>query len=178
MNARTESFIGLASDNDLRIALHYQDAAEVLYKSDAYQDGISLPFLFLIRQFLELALKYNIKKLNEVSSVNYLMGKLYKVHNLNIIHEAFLQHYRNVKNIQGNKDISDQKYLDTLNTLIEKISLLDSSSQGFRYAENTEKVKIISTEETFDLKAIFELLEDTSNFLTYITDEFGLNHED
>jgi len=178
MNARTESFIGIASDNDLRIALHYKDAAKVLYKSNAYQDGISLPFLFLIRQFLELALKYNIKKLNEISSINYLMGKLYKVHDLNKIHEAFLQHYRNVKNIQGNKDTSDQEYLDILNTLIKNISSLDSNSQGFRYAENTEKVKIISTEETFDLKAVFELLEDTSNFLAHITDEFGLNHED
>ncbi|MBD3842221.1 MAG: hypothetical protein IE909_10115 [Campylobacterales bacterium] len=66
MNARTESFIGLASSNELRIALHYEDAAKILYDSKAYQDGLALPFLFLVRQFVELGLKYNIKKLNEV----------------------------------------------------------------------------------------------------------------
>ena len=57
MRSRTNSLIGYASDNELRIALHYQDAAEILYKSDAYTDGITLPFLFLIRQFLELGKK-------------------------------------------------------------------------------------------------------------------------
>lgn len=31
MNSRTGSLIGYASNNDLRIALHYQDAAEILY---------------------------------------------------------------------------------------------------------------------------------------------------
>lgn len=178
MNSRTESLIGLASNNDLRIALNYQDAAEILYKSNAYQDGITLPFLFLIRQFLELSLKYNIRKLNEASSINFLIGKLNKVHDLNEIHEAFLQHYGSVKNLRGKENVLDQKYLSALNSLIEKISLLDSNSQGFRYTENTDKVKIIAQEETYNLKDVFDLLEDVSNFLAHVEDEFGLNNED
>ena len=63
MNSRKESFIGLASENDLRIALHYVDAFKVLYESKEYQDHIVIPSLFMVRQFLELGLKYNIRKL-------------------------------------------------------------------------------------------------------------------
>ncbi len=177
MNSRTESFIGQASSNDLRIALHYEDAAKILYKSDAYQDGIVLPILFMIRQFLELGLKYNIKKLNEISSSNNLMGKLTKVHDLNKIHEAFLEHYRSVKSIKGMEDILDEKYLDSLNELVEKISLLDSGSQGFRYTENTTGEKIIPEEESYNLKDVFDLLENTSNFLADLENEFGLSNE-
>ncbi len=75
MKSRRESFIGLASENDLRIALHYQGAFEVLYKSNKYQDEIVLPSLFMIRQFLELGLKYNIKKLLVAS--NYIKYTLF-----------------------------------------------------------------------------------------------------
>ena len=46
MKSRKESFIGLASENDLRIALHYVDAFKVLYESNKYQDQIVIPALF------------------------------------------------------------------------------------------------------------------------------------
>lgn len=128
----------------------------------------------MIRQFLELGLKYNIRKLNEISLSNKLIGKLHKVHDLNKIHEAFLEHYISVKNTLGKKDILDKKYLDSLNVLIKKISLLDSNSQGFRYAENIYRMKIIDAEEICNLKNIFDLLEDVSDFLTNLEDEFGL----
>ena len=68
MNARTGAFIGQATINDLRIAIHYKESAKIIYKSESYQDGISLPALFLVRQFLELSLKHNIRKLSSVSS--------------------------------------------------------------------------------------------------------------
>ena len=177
MNSRTNSLIGHASSNDLRIALHYEDAARILYESDAYQDHIVLPSLFLIRQFLELSLKYNIRKLNKVSSSNFLVGKLNQVHDLDKIHEAFLEHYKSVKTIQGKGKILDKKYLDSLNEIIKKISLLDSSSQGFRYTENTTGEKIIPVDENYNLKDVFDLLEDTSNFLTNLEEEFGLTNE-
>lgn len=177
MNSRTGSFIGQASSNDLRIALHYKDAAEILYNSNAYQDGITLPSLFLIRQFLELGLKYNIKKLNEVSSCNDLMAKINKEHDLNKIHEAFLAHYKSVKTIKDIKNVKEQKFLDALKSLIEKISILDSGSQGFRYSENTDGQKIIDSEETYNLKDVFDLLEDTSTFLGSVEDVFCLNNQ-
>jgi hypothetical protein len=105
------------------------------------------------------------------------MGQLHKVHDLNKLHDAFLQHYRSAKNVLGKDAVLDQNYLSHLKTLIERISLLDSNSQGFRYAEDTNKIKIIAPEETYNLKSVFDLLEDVSNFLAHIEDEFGLHHE-
>ncbi|MBD3839962.1 MAG: hypothetical protein IE878_06220 [Epsilonproteobacteria bacterium] len=156
MNARTESFIGLASSNELRIALHYEDAAKILYDSKAYQDGLALPFLFLVRQFVELGLKYNIKKLNEVSTCDNLITALNGTHNLTKIHSAFLAH------------------LDRLEKLINKLVLLDFDSQGFRYSTDKDDNKIIEQKETFNLKEVFDLLDDTSTLLSSIEDLFGL----
>ena len=177
MKARTGSFIGLASSNELRIALHYEDAARILYKSEAYQDGLALPFLFLVRQFLELGLKYNIKKLDRISSSNRLVARLNRVHNLNEIHQAFLEHYQNIKSSNNAANLSDQKGLDALDRLVSKISLLDSGSQGYRYSENTSGEKIIDQKEIFNLKEVFELLEDSSDFLSVIEDVFGLVYQ-
>jgi len=176
MNSRIESFIGQASSNDLRIALHYKNAAEILYKSNAYQDCIVLPTLFMIRQFLELSIKYNIRKLNEVSLSNNLIGQLHTVHDLNKIHEAFIAHYKSVKSVKSMKGIFDKNFLDNLNTLIIKISLLDFNSQGFRYSTTKTGAKIITEEETYNLKYIFDLLEGVSDFLTNLEDEFYLNN--
>jgi len=170
MNSRTGSLVGLASDNDLRIALHYEDAAKILYKSDAYQDEIVLPALFLIRQYLELILKYNIKKLNKISSCNNLTSQLNKAHDLVKIHEAFVAHYKNVKAIKKITDTGDKNYLKHLNNLISEISTLDSDSQGFRYSENKNSEKIINREEIFDLENTFSLLNKISDFLSSIED--------
>ena len=167
MNARTGAFIGQASSNDLRIAIHYKDSAQVLYKSKAYQDGISLPALFLVRQFLELSLKYNIRKLNQVSSSNNLIDKLNKVHDLTRIHSSFIEHYQSVKRIKNISGLKDKKYLDALNELINKISILDAGSQGFRYSENTSGQTIINQYETFNLKEVFDLLEGSSTILVH-----------
>lgn len=174
MNARTESFIGLASSNELRIALHYEDAARILYKSDAYQDGLALPFLFLVRQFLELGLKYNIKKLNEVSACNNLMTSLSGTHDLTKIHAAFLAHYKSAKKELGISKTKEHKYLKQLEELINKLVALDYDSQGFRYSIDKDDNKIIEQEETFNLEEIFNLLEDTSTLLSSVEDLFGL----
>lgn len=134
MNARIESFIGLASSNEVRIALHYEDAAKILYKSEAYQDGLALPFLFLVRQFVELGLKYNIKKLNEVSTCDNLITQLNGTHDLSKIHSAFLAHYKSAKKELSTSKLREQKYLEKLEKLINKLVLLDFNSQGFRYS--------------------------------------------
>lgn len=176
MKSRTESLIGQAGSDDIRIALHYKDAAIILFKSDAYQDGITLPALFLIRQFLELGLKYNIKKLNSVSLCNELVANLIKEHDLNKLHKAFLSHYKSAKSVKNISGLKDQKYLDTLKMLTEKISLLDCKSQGFRYSQNTDGQKMIALEETFNLADVFGLLEDSSDFLASIDDLFCLGN--
>ncbi|PSM51388.1 hypothetical protein CBLAS_0955 [Campylobacter blaseri] len=59
MQARSQSFIGRATQSDISIAIHFENAFNILYKSNGYQDHIGIPYLFLVRQFLELGLKYN-----------------------------------------------------------------------------------------------------------------------
>jgi len=175
MNARTQSFVGQASANEIRIALHYKDAADILYKSKAYQDGIALPFLFLVRQFLELGLKYNIKKLSQVSKCNDLMTSLNSIHDLKTIYHAFLTHYKAAKKELRVSKVGEQKYLDALEALINKIVPLDNDSQGFRYSVDKTNQKIIDQDETFNLREVFDLLADSSNILTHIEDVLGLS---
>ncbi|MEW8441341.1 MAG: hypothetical protein AB2689_24595 [Candidatus Thiodiazotropha taylori] len=174
MKSRTESLIGQASSDDIRIALNYKDAAIILFKSDAYQDGITLPALFLIRQFLELGLKYNIRKLNSVSLCDELVSNLTKEHDLNKLHKAFISHYKSTKAVKNISGLKEQGYLDALKMLTEKISLLDGKSQGFRYSRNTNSHKMIALEETFILANVFKLVEDSGNFLASIDDLFCL----
>lgn len=173
MNARTESFIGLASSDELRIALDYEDAAQVLYKSKAYQDHLALPFLFLVRQFLELGLKYNIKKLSEVSACNK-MKILNSTHDLTKIHNEFLVHYKGAKKKLNIRGIKEQEYLDNLKELVNKLAPLDYGSQGFRYSIGKNGNKIIEQETTFNLKEVFDLLEGTSTLLSSTEYVFGL----
>lgn len=172
MNSRTGSLVGLASDNDLRIALHYEDAAKILYNSNAYQDGIVLPTLFLIRQYLELILKYNIKKLNKISLCNDLTKRLNQEHDLVKIHSAFVVHYKDVKTIKKIIDTGDKSFLEHLNNLISEISKLDAGSQGFRYSESKNGEKIIRPQEIYDLEKTFCLLSKVSDFLSCIEDMY------
>ena len=177
MNDRTGSLVGQASSDELRIALHYKDAADILYKSDAYQDGIALPFLFLIRQFLELGLKYNIKQLSKVSKCNDLITKLNGTHDLKTIYHAFLTHYKGAKKELGVSKIKEQKYLDALEELVNEIILLDYDSQGFRYAINKEGQKIIDQDEIFNLKEVFDLLDDPTTILVATEEVLGLSQQ-
>jgi len=169
---RNASFIGQASCDDLRIALHYEDAAKILYNSDAYQDGLSLPFLFLVRQFIELTLKYNIRILNHYSSSNFFINKFKASHDLHKLHEAFLIHYNSAKIELGISCFREKKELDKLCQLIEKIARLDNDSQGFRYSANKLGDKMIEIEETFNLKEVYKLLDESSIFLSSVKDIF------
>lgn len=175
MKSRTESFIGQASDSEIRIALSYKDSADILYDSKAYQDGIVLPYLFLVRQFLELGLKYNIEKLAKVSGHDNLLSKLNKKHKLKSIHDAFIVHYKGAKIKLKKSELCDKKYLTSLNELVNKINVHDNNSQGFRYAIDTKNEKIIKHNKKFNLKEVSDLLEDSKNILANIDEVFGLN---
>lgn len=178
MKSRTESFIGKASESDISIALYYKDSADILYNSKAYQDRIVLPYLFLVRQFLELGLKYNIKKLAKVSGCDNLLSTLNKEHGLKTIHNAFIVHYEGAKDAKielKDSELFDKKYLISLNELVDKISVHDNNSQGFRYSEDIKNKKIIKHNEKFNLKEISDLLEDSKNILANIDEVFGLS---
>jgi len=174
MNSRTDAFIGQASDNDLRIALHFLDSAKVLYHSKEYQDHIVLPAMFLVRQFLELGLKYNIRKLNKISTTTNLINELNNNHKLIDLHASFLEHYKTAKTAEGISGLKDQKYLDKLKELVAEVSVLDCGSQGYRYAKNTDGLEIIAPTEVLNLESIFDRLNDAEALLAHVEDVFDL----
>lgn len=169
INSRKESFIGLASESDLRIALHYVDAFKVLYESEEYQDHIVIPSLFIVRQFLELGLKYNIKKLTSNGNNQILSS-----HNLMDIHNHFLGVYRKKKTDLQIKKLRDGNYLEDLKSLIDLITPFDNNSMGYRYSEDNNGKKLIDKNSTYNLENVYKLLESTSCFISSIEDVFGL----
>lgn len=174
MPSRKASFIGLASGNDLTIALHYQDAFKILYKSDKYQDHIVIPALFMVRQFLELGLKYNIRVLSSVSSSKNLISDLSDTHDLKKLHCSFLDHYKNAKKNLGVSSAKDGIPLDALKLLVDLISPLDNNSMGFRYSNDKNGNKQIALDETYNLEKVNVLLENVSLLLSSTEDVFGL----
>jgi len=178
-NFRKESFIGLSSSNDLKIALYYKEAFEILYKSKGYQDHIAIPALFMIRQFLELGLKYNIRVLSKISKTKNLLNELTSTHNLEKIHNSFLDHYLNSKKNLNFKKIQDENMLIKLKDLIDKILPLDYGSMGYRYSEDKENNKLIEMDKRFNLEEINNLLNDNDieTFFVSIESIFGLVDE-
>lgn len=180
MKSRKESFIGQASENNLRIALHYINAFKILYNSNQYQDHIVLPALFMVRQFLELELKSNIKKLYKISGSQNLIKDISKTHDLKKLHSAFLDHYLNAKknlktkNLEKFKGIEDNKLLEDLKLLINKLEVLDNNSMGFRYSEDKNGAKMISFHQIFNLEDISKSIENVSTLLSYTEDVFDV----
>lgn len=174
--SRKESFIGQASSNDLRIALHYEDAFNVLYESKKYQDHIVIPALFLVRQFLELGLKYNIKKLSQISKSKNLVDKLSKTHCLTALYGSFVEHYKLAKKEIGFEIIENVKLLQDLKSLVQCISVFDNGSMGYRYSSDKNNKKMIDLGATYNLEEVKKLLENTSVLLTHIEDVFGLTN--
>lgn len=177
MRSRKESFIGLASESDLRIALHYQDAFEVLYNSNKDQDHIVIPALFLVRQFLELGLKYNIRILSTVSGSTELLNDLSKTHNLEKLHWAFLDHYIKAKLNLNIKPIKDNDLLRDLKQLVNIINPLDNNSVGYRYTNDKNGNKLIGLDETYNLENVHKILENVSLLLSATEDVFGLTNK-
>lgn len=168
MNSREQSFIGLASENDLRIALHYKDAFEILYKSDKYQEQIVIPALFMVRQFVELGLKYNITILKDISHSQNLVHELTTTHDLQKLYHSFLDHYKNAKKNQKLKCLKDGELLENLKLLVNSILAFDHNSMGARYSNGRDGSKMIDINEKCNLKEIYTLLESVSGFLSNI----------
>lgn len=180
MQDRSNCFIGYASEDDLRIALHYKKAFDILYTSQAYQDHIVLPALFLARQFLELGLKYNIRKLSKFSGSSNLLNELSSEHGLQKLYNSFLEHYKcTKKNLKKMKKIhNEETLLENLELLLHKIIDFDNKSMGYRYSCDQEKKKQIPDNATIDLTKLPELLNDARDFLCAIEEEFCLTLSD
>ena len=138
MPSRQQARIGSASKNDLRIALYYETAFNVLYESPKYQDEIVLPALFMARQFLELGLKYNIRLLKDISKSSNLVSCLDNTHDLKRLHSAFVEHYTLAKKNKNLTKLEDEKYLNNLKRFVDHIVVIDHKSMGARYSHDKD----------------------------------------
>lgn len=157
MKTREGTLIGDASSYDLRIALHFETAFNVLYQSEEPIDYIVLPALFMVRQFLELGLKESIRNLSPMSKSKNLVNSLNQTHDLKSLHNSFIEHYQIVTKSQGK--LLDSRCLEDLEKLVEKISYFDNNSMGYRYSTNRKGQKLIESNATYNLKPISKLVE-------------------
>ncbi|MFA6189037.1 MAG: hypothetical protein WC680_07135 [Sulfuricurvum sp.] len=176
MHSRKESFIGLASSDNLRIALHYREAFDILYDSDKYQDQIVIPALFIVRQFLELGLKFNIEKLKNISNSKNLTHELNDTHDLKKLHNSFVEHYKCAKKHLKKNGLKDKKFLDDLKLLVDCIEIFDNNSMGYRYSQAKNGQKMIHSDATYNLEEVKKSLENTATFLSAIEDIFELDN--
>jgi len=56
------SHVGMHSNTNNTYAMQYKEAFDTLYESSKAVDTIALPMMFLLRHYLELILKSNIRE--------------------------------------------------------------------------------------------------------------------
>ena len=170
LSSRSGAFIGAEASSDLRIAVRFSQAFKVLYNSDKYQDEIVMPALFLVRQFLELGLKYNIRQLAPHSKSQNLINKLSKMHDLTKLYVSFSEHYKFAKRSLELTELEDDTYLADLKSLVDEINKFDNKSTGYRYSTDKDGTLQIDENATFNLSPIGALLDNVVNFLAHIED--------
>lgn len=174
LSSRSGAFIGAEASSDLRIAIRFSEAFKVLYNSDKYQDEIVMPALFLVRQFLELGLKYNIRQLAPHSKSQNLIKNLSNTHDLTKLYASFSEHYKLAKRSLELTELEDDTYLADLKSLVDEINKFDNNSTGYRYSTDKDGTPQIDENATFNLSPIGALLNNVVNFLAHIEDVFGL----
>lgn len=134
-------------------------------------DDIFLPFLFLIRHSLELALKGNIKKIliieTNVDEMNKKIQKLKEVHSLATLYNIYSKYLQqlNFSNLDSNLKNQYDDYVKNYEKLNDAIHCLDSNSRNFRYPIerkiNLKQDTILNT---------LELYYFTDTFITFTVD--------
>ncbi len=178
--ARRFSHIGMSSNNNFTYATQYLIAYEVLYKSKEPVDIIALPMLYLMRHYLELALKHNIAYLSEFSgSYNMAGNSGNSSHSLSKLSNAFHDHWVNTK-ARFNIDVEDKELVADLKKLIEQFDKLDQFAISFRFSHNRTQDKNFEWEDTIDIHALNQLFENAKMLLNHTIDVFedgtGLMH--
>ncbi|MEZ9573375.1 hypothetical protein AB4249_08105 [Vibrio sp. 10N.261.55.F4] len=168
--ARRFSHIGMSSDCNLSYAWQYQNAYEVLYKSNAPADTIALPMLYIMRHYLELALKFNIDYFHEYSGSRNMVGK--SVHSLSSLSNAFKEHWKLTKD-RYNITVEDCEMLRYFSNLVKQLDELDSYAISFRYSHDRELNKNFQWLDTVDVYKLNELFESATTLLNHSVDVFG-----
>ncbi len=134
-------------------------------------DTVSLPLLFLIRHSLELGLKSNILRLEDVNknvSKIKLSGKKY--HSLKILYNKFVQHLNVIKK---EKKISQktrdeiEEYLIQFEPLKDIFHNLDEGSFNFRYPVDTNGKMNFDWDETINVADIIDMYYQIQPFLLF-----------
>ncbi len=165
------SHIGMHSGSNIVYAMQYKEAFDTLYNSEKAVDTIALPMMFLMRHYLELILKYNIKYFNEFSDTDFLIGRLNSVHSLEKLADGFKQHWNSVVQ-KHNIDIDDSQYILDFEDLINFLHRLDKFSMSFRYSHDKNDEKNFEHMETLNIKEIKDSLEKVVPLLNYSMDVF------
>lgn len=170
--SRRQSFIGMHSNNNVTYAMQYKRAFDSLYESSNPIDTISLPMMFLMRHYLELILKYNIKYFSEFSDSTFMLGKIKSEHKLKPLAEGFQQHWKIVVK-KYNIEINDEEYISNFESLIELLDNIDKYSMSFRYSHTKDDDKHFEWNDTLDIYSIKILLDKVTPLLDYSSDVFN-----
>ncbi|MCM5509603.1 hypothetical protein [Vibrio sp. SCSIO 43169] len=173
--ARRFSHVGMSSSNNFTYAIQYLRAYEVLYKSDEPVDTIALPMLYVMRHYLELALKYNVAYLSEFSGSTNMAGNSgnsgNSSHSLSKLSNAFHDHWVNTKAKYG-INVDDRELVSDFNQLIQKLEQIDQFAISFRFSHNREQAKNFEWSDTIDIHALNQLFENAQILLNPTIDVF------
>ncbi len=150
-------------------------------EQDTPIDTVSLPLLFLIRHSLEIALKANILKLEQV---NCDVGKIKlsgtKYHSIEILFEKFKEHLNKVKkNFNLNQEVIKQidDYLTKFSPMVDKFHELDQGSYNFRYPVDTKGEQNFTWDTRENISEIIDIYYSIQPFLVFtenVLDEEGV----
>jgi len=159
------------SNDNVTYAMQYKRAFDSLYDSNEPIDTISLPMMFLMRHYLELILKYNIKFFSEFSGSEFMLSKINSEHKLKPLAEAFQQHWEIVVKKYDIK-INDTEYISNFKSLIKLLDNIDRYSMSFRYSHNKDDDKHFKWDDTLDIYSIKILLDKVTPLLDYSSSVF------
>jgi len=135
-------------------------------------DTVSLPLLFLIRHSLELALKANVLKLEQINhDVEKIELKGKKYHSLELLFNRFKEHLEKVRatfpispEIKGQIDNDLMKF----SPLVDKLHKLDQGSFNFRYPVDTNGNYNFSWDTRENISEIVDMYYSIQSFLVFI----------
>lgn len=153
------------------LLMQYKEAFDTLYESSKLVDTIALPMMFLMRHYLELILKYNIKYFSKFSESEYMLTKIKSEHKLEPLADAFQQHWKLVVK-KHNQKIDYKEYIKKFQNLIALIHQLDAYSMSFRYPHDKDNKEHFEWQDTLDIYSIKNMLEEVLPLLNHSTDVF------
>ena len=164
------AFICSLESSGYGYAIQYKEAYKLLYKTKTI-DSIAIPILFLIRHYLELILKANIKYFAKYSESNSMIKEIDNKHDLLPLSNSFKEHWTKVKKTY-NLNINDTEYFNKLDELIKKFNELDKKSFSFRYPCDKEGNPNLDATKPIDIYGIKKLVDEILPLLEYSIVEF------